>query len=202
MFKWFLLLLLIFIGLWIYFKRDFPVEVVNNQAGYLINALTHPLDEIVANYDDSFLRKDHKTDMIDVSSDQLKTLIQKVNTSSKYVVFFFFSADCFSCRTALSSINNVIPKLKSKVQFFLIHIGEDKEPYNVLLNQLPKINFKLFNMTEQQLLSNKVTFINKGVNFEEVPVALMTRRSAIDFEKLTVGFFTTARIENIVEQRL
>jgi hypothetical protein len=202
MFKWVIVFLIIFSGLWIYFKSYTPDLLRKSQFADSINTVLYPLETLIADYDNSFVIKDYKKQMKEVDANQVKNLISRVHTASKYVVFYIFPVDCFSCRIALSSFNRFIPKTEDKIQYFIFAVTDSKEDYNILLNQYAELNFKPYILDANSISAVKAAFIRDGVPFNDIPISVISRKTQTKFEIITTGYFTTSRIENILDQNL
>ncbi len=187
MFKWLLIVVVLFLCFWLYGKQYIPVSMRYSGAVKTVDSIMFPLES----YMQQFMKRDlrHKKEIIEVNATRLRELAHSVNGSRAQAVIFFYDLECVSCRVVLDDINIISRGHAGKgMVFFIVAFTEDKDKLALLLNDYDRLYFRPIMAPPASIREMGVQFSRYKINFRETPVLIHKDATGSIYESLTTDY--------------
>lgn len=183
MFKWFFILLIIFIISWPFGRNYLPEAVTKSKFGVITEDILFPLNKRV----DRLLGEEmkYKSSIIELDSQKFNNIVASINSSNKPAVVYFFKPENTTSRFILRAINDLaVDKNNADVIFFVAAFADDKKEYSILLNHFDSLGFRpiILNTTLQKVA--EYAFIKNNIKFSDLPVVIFKSKLR-DYEHIS-----------------
>lgn len=199
--KWFVIILLAFSLLWIFFKDQAPETVQKSGFADFINSVLYPAEyQIHKNFPG--LKKNYRHDILyNISAEKLINILSLIKKSQKQAFIFFYDEGGIVEKAVISGINNLlVDKPDLAKRFIAVAIGDEAEKFEIFVNTFSDIRFKKYLINEKDFKEVKNYFALKNdEKISELPISFYKNKSTYQYDEISTGFFTKARIEQLIE---
>lgn len=206
MFKWLIILLVVFFSSWIFLKNDFPDYVKDSRLADIMNSVSYPAEELIDSYFPEVISLSKKPEVYKLNVQQVQDFKKSSESRDRQVVYYFYNPEGLNSKLILNSLNRLVkefPYTTNGVDYLFIAITDDKEGLALYLKQFPKINFVPYYVSKVEYSQVLMLFKNNNLYpHADLPRAIFKKNTQNEYMELQSGFFTKGRLEVLIEQKI
>jgi hypothetical protein len=200
MFKWILIILVIFIATWSFGRSNFPVSVTKSKFGLVVDDVLFPLIKRADRL--KGLEMKYKSSIIKLDGQKFNEIIASINSANKTAVVYFFDPKDFSTRFLLRGINQLSLDFKNTgTLFFIVAFSDDKDEYSAILNSFESIGFRPLLVDSSMFKVAEYAFIKNDIRISDLPVIIFKSESR-SYESITPDIDTKERLLYLINNKL
>ena len=200
MFKWLFIIILAFLGTWLFADEYIPASVRYSGFGKVFESAVFPVRyEFGERHEGRHYKK-----IVSVDSNRLKVVTESVVGTKVSAVMFFYDVDCMMCRYVLRDINNLAKQYygKKNIVFFVVAFEDDAPKLDFLLDSFKNVYFRPLITKEANIRQVAQSLSKQNIKAGEVPVLAFKSEVDNSYENMTTDFGAKARIKFLIDKNL
>jgi hypothetical protein len=196
MFKWFFIIFVTFILVWLFGRPYLPEDFKNSSFGQNTQDVLFPLTKRI----DKLLGVElkYQSSIIKLDSNQFNTIINSINSANKPAVIYFFSPKDFSTRFLLRKINQLaIDQKNSNIVFFIAAFDDTIEDFSFLINDYQTLGFRPIILDTASIKVAEYAFIKNNIKLSGVPAIVYKSEERI-YESIVPDLGAKDRIQYLI----
>lgn len=195
MFKWFFIIIIIILSVWVFSRETIPNFVIETKVGRFVDELLFPMAFKVSGKEPGVYNKT----IVKVPPESLSKLAESLDNSNKNAIIYFYNTGSISQRFVLRQINELAEKYDSnKVLFFIVAFQENQQRLDFTISRYKKLYFRPLITDEKSITDMKIFYAKKNINFSETPVLMYKSGADRSYKIMTFEYNIKSQFEQVL----